>query len=281
MSDAILWNCQLEDNQNLTVGSVFRLSCQGNLEAKLQEPLQLVLPKETPAHALVLLNAKEVTEKTLVAELTSYRAGKFDFPFVQFSDGETTIDAGKVSFEVQSVLQKDSKPIGPFGPFGLDFPQILIYAAIGAGAFVLLVLSLAFWRHRKKKALESALERYHSRKSPFLQFESTLRGLLQRARWKKQMDVEEIKEYIEDSEEALRVYFLRMLKIQTMDMSLRALRKEITKREPSSEKNWIRWIKEFRLMRAQPQKVDLPSLIEILDQSRELISKFENKGKVS
>lgn len=276
MSDAILWKCSLSGTENLTVGSIFQLSCEGSLEAKLALPLQLEFPEKTAPFTLVLLDVKELKENSFVLDVTSYRAGKMNLPYLRVSGGESLIESGELKFEVQSVLSKESKPFGPFGPFSLSLPEILIYTAIFAGAVVVSLLGYFFYRHRKKIALQSALELNSSHLPPLRQFEAHLRKLRRQTLWGKEIEPTETLKILEEVQKALRIYFLRKMNMDTLKLNQKAFRKLIMK--ASLDRNaWVRFFNELTLSLKKPGDLDRSNLSELVDQASALVSQFESQ----
>lgn len=281
MTDPVLWNCRLSGQQELTVGSVFRLRCEGSLEVHLKkDQLKIEFPKELPPYSLQLLEVSKVTPQSLDLLVTSYRAGEFKAPYIRLSDGEAVVESGELSWAVRSVLTQESQMTPPYGPFTLDFPNSMIAALFLLGALVLTLLGGFVYYRKQKQALESELENHKSHLNPIRHFEFTLRGLRRTLSWGKKISDEGKKDLIFDLEKALRVYFLREFHVRTLQMSRRQLAHFIFKNGKVKDRQaWVAYLKELEASRRRPEQLDGPSILQLIETGNSLVLRFENIEK--
>lgn len=283
MRDPVLWRCLFNGDQELTVGKIFQLHCEGTLGVPFEGNLKLELPKDVPSHSLVLLNVVKRDATSFDLNVTSYRAGKFKAPYLRVTDGNVQIESNELEWTVNSVLQKDSKPIPPQGPFDLAVPASLIYLCVTIVALLIFVAGFFFWRHRKKSALTADLEKYHSHLSPIRQFEMSLRTLRNKLVWGKELKSDQKKHLLDLLDEAIRTYFLRTLNIRTHKLNRKTLVRMILKsRNPkagANPKDWIGYYKELEVSKSKADQLDPEAMLQMVDQANALIVRFENKER--
>lgn len=281
MTDPVLWNCQLSGHQELTVGSVFRLRCEGNIDVSLKrEQLKIELPEGLPPYSIHLLNVSSIDSKSLDFSVTSYKAGEFKAPYIRVTDGESKIESGELSWAVQSVLTEESQMNPPLGPFVLSFPSSMIVALVFLGALVLSLIAGFIYHRKQKQTLESELENHKSHLNPIRHFEFTLRGLRRSLSWGKSLSDEQKEDLIFELERALRVYFLREFQVRTLQMSRKQLVRFILKKGKVKDRRaWVTYLKELESSRKKSAKLDGPSILQLLETGSALILRFENTEK--
>lgn len=280
MKDPVLWRCLFNGSEELTVGKIFQLHCEGSLGVSLKDSLTLEFPEGIPPFSLVLLDVVKKNETSFDLNVTSYRAGKFKTPYIRISDGEVQIESTELEWTVNSVLQQDSKPIPPKGPFFLDLPFALVYIVAAIAALLLTSGGFFFWRHRKKVALNSDLEKYHSHLSPIRQFESSVRTLRNSLVWRKDLNTQEKTEILDALDNIIRIYFLRTLRVRTHGLSRRGMTSIILKSgKVKDPKSWIGYYKELESSKAKVTQLDSQALLQIVETASGLVIKFENQEK--
>jgi len=167
------WFCTLkEDHKSITVGDKLTLNCKGEaLERPFKnQSLSLQTKKD---HSLVLLKSLQTGKDSLSLQVTSYRTGIFEPPFL-ITDGMQSLKVNNLSFEVQSLLtEKDSKAHPAFGPFLTQNPYFLFSVFFGCLFFS--ILALFFYRFLKRTFFVKRLLKKRSTKSPSQTFVLSLR----------------------------------------------------------------------------------------------------------
>lgn len=280
MKDSVLWKCLLNGVDDLTVGQIFQLHCEGNLPVLFSGDIQLKLPDKTPPFSLVLLGYSQKTDRTLDLQVTSYRAGEFKLPFIRVSDGESQVESSELEWTVKTVLTQDSKPVPAQGPFALDVPFSIYLSLTLLGALLAGIVGFLFWRHRRKLALNADLEAVHSHLSPIRQFEASIRSLRFSIVRPAQLESENKKEAIYEMDRIIRVYFLRTLKKQTLKAHWKKMCRLIEQRGDSSFSQQVhRYFKELEVSKTKFSEMDKLSLLQLLEGARSLVIHFEGGGK--
>lgn len=196
--DLIKWNCQL-NAQELTVGELMGLSCQGEAKDDLAlDQLKVETPGQSP-HTLQLVKAEAQTPGHFQLTLTSYRVGEHKDVSVLLKDESHSIDAGTFSWTVKTVLQPKEgeapKPFGPFGPWYLSWP-ILYFVILIVLASVLGWLSYRFFRTLKlRRDNRIKIENYRKTFVPYTEFQKGVRQIERKIR---QLEYQKANEVIEE-----------------------------------------------------------------------------------
>ena len=277
MSDTVLWQCQLSGADNLTVGKIFGLHCEGKIPVTFNGPLSLSFPDKTPPFTLVLLGVKQQSPTALDLQVTSYHTGTNSLSFVRVTDGGVSMDSSALNWEVKSLLTKQSKPTPPIGPFYLGFPTSMMVAAALFLALVVAVVGALIWRQRKKSALEAALEKHRSHLKPYMQFESHLRKIRQKLAWKGRVEEGEMKPLLEDLAFSFKVYLLHRFHVIPFKMSRRALRRLILKNASVKDpRSWVSFLNELDGSLHHPQNVDVQGALQLVETANLLVTELEN-----
>ncbi|WII70548.1 hypothetical protein QJS83_08770 [Bdellovibrio sp. 22V] len=228
----------LNDNQ-LTVGREFLLVCDGEFPKDLaQEKLHFILKPEEK-YQIHLLGFEFRSPTTADLKVTAYKAGNFQYPDLQLSDGTTTLALGPVQYQVQSVLPPPNpgepptkqEPFGPIGPAEIGVP--MLYWAILAGViglFVLLCVSKIYRIVQRRNMLER-LKEHDSALTPLNQFHQSLRRLQRQNKvfFGVPAAQEEVQEVLQETNKMLRLYLTRKYRLPAMEWSDRLILKDIKK----------------------------------------------------
>lgn len=140
----------LETVKQLTVGSVFRIRCQGDWPGGKDWELRAD-GNEFP-FLLKLLRLEKVADDVMELTLASYRVGDHDLKAVQLVSSESAVLLGDLRLGVVSVQDPKEPVTEPFGarpPLALPFPWLFV-AVLAAGALLALALALRpYWRRRR------------------------------------------------------------------------------------------------------------------------------------
>lgn len=280
-------NCSLENsgsNEPLTVGELFLYSCKGEFNpAEWAVIPQLVGLKD--AYVLKLIKVKSVDTNNLNLVMTSYRVGSHDIPDLLIKTLESEYQAkGGLKFEVKSVIDQQSPPevpYGPFGPLSLSLPDSYFWGAGLGLLFILSLVALLSYRKWQRNRLIEKLKQFDSAQSPYHQFQANLRKLQRESSFfvKGQLAEAEARKIIEALDDFLKLYLIRKYWIPAHDWSPRVILSDLKKRYPASFEAgshelrvFMREIGKLKKTKQAPQAGDINQLLKKL---RTLIDKME------
>lgn len=178
----------LQENQ-LTVGREFILSCEGDFPRDLQADKMQVLLAPEQKYSLQLLGFEFRNPTTAELKVTAYRAGDIRFDDLQITDGTQTVSLGSVQYRVETVLpppqggtggggqEAKQEPYPALGPASLPVPP-LYWALLGTVIFlVLAVIAIKIFRIVQRKNILEKLREHDAAISPLSQFHQTIRRL--------------------------------------------------------------------------------------------------------
>lgn len=183
-------NCQIDipkveglNDQELTVGREFYLSCKGDWPKNLdQDKLQLVVPKEA-AYQIKLLSFEFRSPEVADLKVTTYRAMPAQFNDLQLTDGNEVISLGAIQYKVASVIEKPQDPnqkTEPFGPMGpATVPVPMLYIAVGLALLITVITGVVIkvYHSMQRRRLLQRLKHHDSAQTPIAQFYQTIRKL--------------------------------------------------------------------------------------------------------
>ncbi len=233
---ALIWQCDLVANSQstgqITVGSPIHMHCEGTKTIFNSNKLEILLNKKQK-YVLHLLKVENISETEMDLIVTSYQAGQHQLKNFQLSDGNDFVDSGPLQFNVTSVLKKEAKPFGPFGPIGLERPT-WYWTSIGViVGLITIVALLKFRKSWQRKKIIKRLESHGTALSAYNQLNKELRSLdreltLQRQRVSDTEQLERThREHIRELEKSFRMYLVRELKVPAMEWSNKQILGEI------------------------------------------------------
>lgn len=239
MSALPVWKCEFKAGQgegfapldNLTVGSLFRMSCEGDIEVAWQQgPLQFTFPDKQGDYSLYFLKSENLAGKSVDLIVTGYRAGEFTPPYVRVVQGENGFETQNLKWAVKSVLKPNEKaePYGPYGPWSVGWPLWFILGVAVILFAVILWIGRTSRRYQQRNKMLLELDRHKTALSPLHQYYRDARNLRRRLHNVKQ--TEELVEISRDLNREFRLYVLRQFKIPTLDWSDREIVRDFKKR---------------------------------------------------
>ena len=172
------WQCSFnKPPEKITVGQKLLLLCRGDKAVSFKDSLRIEFLDNSQLYSLHILKALKKEDHFLALEVSSYRTGKFNSPFI-ITDGEKKLLIEGFSFSVQSVLSETKKPVQPHGPFGPFKPPLpLWYLSAMTLVFLGLMscLFIFFNRFLKRKNLIQKILKRKTYLSPVKFFILSLR----------------------------------------------------------------------------------------------------------
>lgn len=273
----------LED-QVLTVGREFYLSCEGDWPKNLkQEQVRF----EGDAGLQYQLKPLKFEYRTpTVADITvvSYVVGPQQIQNLVLTDGEQKIELGPVQFQVTSVIQPTEKPPEPFGPFGpatISIPLIYWILLVGALLAFSAWVGLRLWRASQRRAMLERLKQHDSALSPIQEFHQNMRRL-QRVNpvfYGKTATAEELRQGIEELARMFKVYLSRRLRVPALEWHERLILKDIQNYHKSVYEEFSaslhKLFTEFKKAQASNQKLQEKDVTQLAMGVRKVLEGVE------
>ena len=157
------WQCQFKKPpKQITVGQKLLMLCEGDTASNVKPPLRIEFLDKQQLYSLHVLKTLKQEENFLALEVSSYRTGEFNSPFI-ITDGKKELFIEGFSFSVQSVLNETKQPAQPHGPFGpFKFSLPLWYWFSISMSLVFLFLCIFIFLNRllkRKKFIQKVLKR--------------------------------------------------------------------------------------------------------------------------
>jgi len=223
--------CKVDENlkasQPLTVGDIFKIEC--STSRFVLNPSQLKFETKKP-YQLKLLQSEVQPDGRITLKVTSYQVGEITSEGLFLTDGVNKVALTGVQAKVESVIDKQNPPKGPYGPFGgfvLSLPLFYLWTVMIVFLLSLLWMSFRFYRRWQKRRLIEGLKKHDSRLSPLTQLHVRFRQL-ERHRITEQQKIDGITgstlaSQFAEIDEILRVFIIRQFKIPAQDWSDRLI----------------------------------------------------------
>lgn len=304
----IRWLCQLNhpgatqdqigtpilENESLTVGETFLLSCQGPESVQFDAKAgSLELPKEQQYALRVLKNlGMDGHKANFVATSYLVNPNGHQFQNIFLSDGKVRIALDGIGFKVKSVITKENnpknEPYPPWGPFGFAYPN---WIWMGLSFVIILIASVLIeklMQKLKRKKFFKILASQPPTLSAYHQFSKELRQLSRESLRPQNFGNENAKKFIDELKTSFRWYLSRKLQFSCFDQSSQSLMKEL------KEKNRPLYSKvqhslslaliEIERWQQRPDKIkieDASQLIDMVRNSAEELGRFsEDKSEL-
>ncbi len=230
-------------SQELTVGRIFVLRCQGDwqersfdgvaLEAKLE-------PKDK--NKLKILSGKVVDAENAEFQVVSYGPGMHEILKWTLKIGDETLEMPPVVLRVESVIegsQQQPKPFPPIGPLQPVMPEIVKYMAIGLAVALLLTILISIVslvaRSRQRRALKSL----DSSLPPTLEAQQKLRGLLKQTQMQQFSGMADAAlepgQILRKLRDVLEVHLSRHARVLVTEKKTKVIIAKVKKRAPAKE----------------------------------------------
>lgn len=243
------WPCQAQLPENLTVGQKYFVECSGGDVAWSKEDLHVIVP-EAQKFQLKVLSISEISNNKIKFVAVSHQAGEFTFDKIGLKDKIDTpgIELGAWSIKVDSVIKGKPEPFGPFGPFLMSWP---LWLWIFLTFVFLTIAGFLAWAYQLKKrrlAWAEIVNQNSTSLLPYHQFYKDMRKILR--------SQEEEKVRLKKIEETFRLYFLRELKVPTIEQEPKWIFSHLHKRDAQAARkvkdDFLQVFREIR--RAQESK---------------------------
>ena len=245
------WNCRVEGqpkDQQWTVGEVFHLDCEGPSVEFLSTELQFK-HKEEQTYALRILEVEKQSENSLSLQVTAYNAGNLQLDESSIMDQKVPmLKVEPITLQVKSVIQDPAqKPFGPILAMKLAYPNWL-WIALGGAVLILAFFSIFRWRRKRQmlKVIEE-LKQHNTALGAFNQFNKDVRTLGRQYIFGKKEDWSETKrkQYVENLDEAFRMYLLREFYIPALDWNTNLVVRTISKQDKKEAKIYSDDLRKF------------------------------------
>ena len=230
------WQCRTEVGETLTVGDLFKLTCQGEPVQLVQEKLSLRRPKEFP-YALKILKVDALTETSVELTATTYVAGEqaTEIAGYAITDGTNVVEFAKFNLATKTVIDQEQNPEGkPFpaiGPMSAAYPLwIWIVMALAFALIAGLLVRIYRLSQQRKQFLRELAER-STALAPYHQFQKDLRQITRDlpvthlGRW----NAELAEQMIDRLDLAFRWFLAREFKVPALKWSHALVHREIRK----------------------------------------------------
>lgn len=252
------WSCELRaapDNlspQRWTVGDRYVLKCEGSSIEPLKDSIKLTFPSEAFAYTLHPLKTIGSTQNFLELEVTGYKPGQFESPWLEISDeaGESGFRAENLSWTVESIIQPGGTPPQPImhvNALGLSYP-IWLWVALALGVLVPAFLMFRKLRRRAEvKRLVEQLTQSSSALRPYDLFSKEVRGLVRKYNYHAQDQHPQALEFLKELNVSFKAYLTRSLKIPAQAWSPSEVSKEMKKQDRGIYKEITKEVKNALL----------------------------------
>lgn len=258
----IAWNCEpkFPEGVALTVGRIYDVVCTGSPVSWKKTDLEVVMPQDWKYYFHVI-DFNEVTAEKIKFSAVTYKTGEYKLSnAIAVTDGENKVILSPWDLKVQSVIEEGTKPepYPPFGPFMLEWPLWMwITLGVFVGAIVGSII-MSIWEKRRKRAWANLVAEYTTALKPYHQFYKDYRRL-SRITDPALGDLKKL-------DEAFRLYFLRELRVPTLE-------------EPSS---WVlKWLKKKNPNLSKEIKKDLHMVFRELDSAKKGIVSAKDYEQMS
>lgn len=256
----------------ITVGTPLKMVCSGEPILFNSKNLKILLD-EKQKYILKVLRVEKISPTQVELIVVSYQAGNHRLESFQLFDGKEFVESGPLAFQVSSVLKKDSKPYGPFGPIELKTPS---WFWMGLGFLGVLLLVWMLIKARKWFQTRRIIKKMELHKivlSPYNQFNKELRQIDRDMTFKRQKTTSSEQEnkthrkYLLDMEKSFRIYLSRELKVPALDWSDKEIMKQIKRRHRkifvSSGEEILKLLQEFNKLTKGDENLSLTDFLQM------------------
>lgn len=216
---------------NLTVGALFQLNCQGDIAVAWTDGLPMVqFPAKEQAYTLYILQTLKLEPQRAELLVTGYKSGDNAPEYVRIVQGAQGFETLKPKWAIKSVLKPNEQtpPYPPFGPWNLSLP-LWFWLALAAVILAVIYFSVrTVRRYNQRSRMLADLQRHKTALSPLHQYYKDTRNIRRRLHTVKQ--VEELNAISEELNREFRLYVLRQFQIPTLDWSDREIVRDLRKR---------------------------------------------------
>lgn len=267
----------------LTVGSEFYLSCQGEWPKNLnRDSIKFVLQPEQK-YQIQLLSFEFRNPSLVDIKVTSYLVGQHRFENLTLTDGNQQVQLGPVDYVVQTVQAGEpvKEPFGPIGPVAIPIPNLYFVILFSSLLLVFILIAFKIRKKMQRKKLMESLREYDSVLSPIQQYYQSLRKLQRENVLFIGAEVEQeiIIQALNDIERMLKLYFLRKFQVPAFQWSVNDMLNEIKTSHrhiyDGYRKNIILTYKEVAKARKDEKKISTKDIIKISKDVTELLELIE------
>ena len=222
---------------NLYVGDLFLLKCEGEFVEGLQSPVQVAAIDKADDHSLVLIEERTVENSQIWAVATSYKPGEHDFGRFQLKAGDVVIPLGGGTWKLKSALAERPPEVANNpqaqqmilkGPFELPMP--LWYLGLWLALFFVvcaMVYKLVIKRIQRKKVLEE-IARKTTALTPYNQFNKEVRQHMRRFSVNEKSDNNLT--YMNELDQSFKLYLTRELLVPATEWTTGSIMGELKSR---------------------------------------------------
>ncbi len=218
----------------ITVGRKFILECQGDFPKNFKpEVWPIEFGENQNPHSIKILSANFISPEKLQLEVTSYLPGSQQFQPLKFKLGEEKVDLGKVTFEVQSVIENKEEKVEPFGPVALAMSwPLALWLTL---ALILVVagtaIGLRLRTYFQRKNLIEELRKHDSALTPLAEVHKLYRHWRREKSFFYEEEVESaiLSEFHKEVDQAFRLFLTRTFKVPALKWTDRKILKDIKK----------------------------------------------------
>ena len=290
MQGGLQVDCKVEIPNELTVGTEFTLSCDGQWPSLNPNKIELRLdPADT--YKLRLLDFQYVTKDKLLLKVTSYQPGQHQLKAVQLVDDAQSVVLGDLSFTVASVLnptEPEQEPFGPMGPISLRTPiwywLAWVFVIVAVSAFIYLKIK----RRVQRQKLLNELQTHDSSMLPLHQFNLVFRQLQRRFAFFTQSELPvttEPGEAVSELSKAFRIFLGRLLQVPALQWSDRLILRDIKthhrKVYPEIRDDLKKFLAELDRALKANSKLAAKDAIQLFEMARKVADKIhQNKARL-
>jgi len=281
----------LEEGQ-LTVGREFYLTCKGDWPKTLKQENLKFVGDENLKYQIKLLGFEFRSPEEADLKVTSYIAAKYQFPKLDLSDGEQTVELGPLQFEVVSVLppqgqglaqeQAKVEPYGPFGPATIAVPALYWLVLFGTIAFIAVLVWLKIWRFNQRREMLLRLKEHDAAMSPLMEFHQNMRRL-QRANavfYGKEATGQELREGMTELSRMFKIFISRRLRVPAFEWNERLIVKDIRRYHPPVYETYSKRIhdlfSEFKKAESAGTKLHAKDVSQLAETLRKTLEGIES-----
>jgi hypothetical protein len=268
-------------NAPLTVGDLFKVECASS--SLVLNPSKLKFLTKKP-YQLQILKSETQPDGRLQLLVTSYQVGEFKSERLQLTDGVSKADIHGVEFKVESVIDKNNPPKGPYGPYGgyvLPLPGFYFWGLLFLFVFGILILGFKLLRQYQRRRLIQGLKKHDSRLGPQTQLHLRFRQLERQ----NLAESGQMAKHVAEVEDIFRLFIIRQFKIPAYNWSDRLILNDFEKRfaflgsEAAKELSVL--LRESRKARSlvNPQTKDIEQIVRKIKRWADQVDRATGYGR--